>query len=285
MVYVPELIMVDFSKAFQSVPECPTEIETTLTGSLPRWLNGTLLKNGPGVFEVGPDSFRHWFDGFAIFQRFRFTDGKVFYKSKHLRSDSYKNCLKANRIVTAQFGTPASLDPSLNFFRRYSKKFLPPKLTDNDVVNFVQFGDQVWAATETTLMHQIDPATLDTTKKVDMSKYVAVNVETAHQHYDKRGNVYNIGWSLNTYKVFVTPNSDLFKQTTNLEGFEKTKIMATIKSKRKGFVSYFHSFAMTENYIIFVEMPLLINTIKLLSAHVRTKSFKDSLTWKHDQKV
>jgi UDP-glucose 4-epimerase len=33
---------------------------------LPPWLSGTLIRNGPAVFDHGGKSFRHWFDGQAM---------------------------------------------------------------------------------------------------------------------------------------------------------------------------------------------------------------------------
>ncbi|PSQ57667.1 beta-carotene 15,15'-monooxygenase, partial [Halobacteriales archaeon SW_7_71_33] len=34
-------------------------------GTLPEWLTGTLLRNGPGAFETGATAVDHWFDGLA----------------------------------------------------------------------------------------------------------------------------------------------------------------------------------------------------------------------------
>lgn len=49
-----------------------TEIEI---GNIPSWLQGTLLRNGPGIFSVGDTSYNHWFDGLAIMHSFAFKDG------------------------------------------------------------------------------------------------------------------------------------------------------------------------------------------------------------------
>jgi carotenoid cleavage dioxygenase-like enzyme len=40
-------------------------------GTIPRWLNGSLYRNGPGMFEVGEHKFKHWFDGMSMLQRFQ----------------------------------------------------------------------------------------------------------------------------------------------------------------------------------------------------------------------
>lgn len=46
-------------------------------GSIPPWLQGTLLRNGPGLFSVGNTSYKHWFDGMALIHSFTFKDGKL----------------------------------------------------------------------------------------------------------------------------------------------------------------------------------------------------------------
>lgn len=44
--------------------------------------------------------------------------GEVFYRSKFLRSNSYKRNIKANRIVVSEFGTMSYPDPCSNIFSR-----------------------------------------------------------------------------------------------------------------------------------------------------------------------
>ena len=38
-------------------------------GTVPSWLQGQLVRNGPGRMEVGPDKFNHIFDGSALMHR------------------------------------------------------------------------------------------------------------------------------------------------------------------------------------------------------------------------
>lgn len=49
-----------------------------VSGTIPGWLQGTLLRNGPGIFSVGDTSYQHWFDGMAIMHSFTFKDGESF---------------------------------------------------------------------------------------------------------------------------------------------------------------------------------------------------------------
>ena len=34
--------------------------------SIPAWIQGTLYRNGPGLFELGSETVKHWFDGQAM---------------------------------------------------------------------------------------------------------------------------------------------------------------------------------------------------------------------------
>lgn len=106
------------------------------------------------------------------------------------------------------------------------------QLTDNDLVNFVQCGDEIYATSETAILTKVDPKTLDTLERVlkmdstsitfrsvialeninqghfqvDMHKYISTIVSTAHPHYDRQGNMYNIGSSYTTYNIIFSPN-------------------------------------------------------------------------------
>lgn len=40
-----------------------------VTGNIPKWLKGTLLRNGPGKLKVGEYSFQHLFDSSALLHK------------------------------------------------------------------------------------------------------------------------------------------------------------------------------------------------------------------------
>lgn len=114
-------------------------------GSLPSWLQGTLLRNGPGLFSVGHSEYNHWFDGLSLIHSFSFRNGErswpgssrhagvficklvavvageVTYRSKFLKSETYKKNCESNRIVVSEFGTMAYPDPCKNIFSRLEK--------------------------------------------------------------------------------------------------------------------------------------------------------------------
>jgi carotenoid cleavage dioxygenase-like enzyme len=45
---------------------------TTRRGSLPPYLKGNFIRTGPGIYEFGKESFKHFFDPMAILQKMEF---------------------------------------------------------------------------------------------------------------------------------------------------------------------------------------------------------------------
>lgn len=58
-------------------------------GSVPNWLSGALIRNGPGSFEFGGRRARHWFDGLAMLRRYGFAAGEIRYTNRSLRTEAY----------------------------------------------------------------------------------------------------------------------------------------------------------------------------------------------------
>lgn len=85
---------------------------------MPKWLEGSLYRNGPGVFALGESRTKHLFDGFSVLHRFTISNGKVTYFPRILDTDTWQQSVKANRLVTSQFGTYAYPDPCKSLFQR-----------------------------------------------------------------------------------------------------------------------------------------------------------------------
>ncbi|KAI2579866.1 beta-carotene oxygenase 1 [Homo sapiens] len=49
-------------------------VRAKVTGKIPAWLQGTLLRNGPGMHTVGESRYNHWFDGLALLHSFTIRD-------------------------------------------------------------------------------------------------------------------------------------------------------------------------------------------------------------------
>jgi hypothetical protein len=97
-------------------------VEGVVSGEIPTWINGALLRNGPGSIKVGKMTYNHLFDAAALLHRFNIVDGKVTYQCRFLRSDTYKKNQAANRIVVSEFGTVSVPDPCQSIFEKFVEK-------------------------------------------------------------------------------------------------------------------------------------------------------------------
>ncbi|KAK3593225.1 hypothetical protein CHS0354_012303 [Potamilus streckersoni] len=271
-------------KLFQTVHEEHEDlIEGKITGTIPSWLSGSLYRNGPGMYEVGENKYSHWFDPMAMFHRFYVKDGKAYYQSKYLRSETYKRNMAENRIVFSQFGTVAFPDPCKNIFQRFLSYFqADDSPRDNTNVSFYPVGDELYATTETHIIHRVDPDTLDTLGTVDLTKYVAINNASAHPHWEKDGTVHMIG---NVYKEGAICIAKFPPKSSSAEDFPQGEIVATVIRSNKMAMNYIHSYAMTDNYYVFVEQPLVINIWKIMLAKYTGTSLLSAMEWKPELKA
>ena len=120
---------------FDSLSE-ETHIEgLPVTGAMPPWLQGSLLRTGPAKWEVGDRTMKHWFDGLAMLHRFSLEDGRVSYANRFLETKAYRAARDTGRITYSEFAT----DPCRSLYQRVTAMF-SPKLTDNANVNLVSSG-------------------------------------------------------------------------------------------------------------------------------------------------
>uniref|UniRef100_A0A672I795 Beta-carotene oxygenase 2b n=1 Tax=Salarias fasciatus TaxID=181472 RepID=A0A672I795_SALFA len=266
-------------KLVRSVEETPEPISTNITGTIPRWISGNFLRNGPGKFEIGNQMFNHWFDGMALMHQFKISNGQVTYKSRFLSSDSYKSNKEHNRIAVSEFGTVTMPDPCKNFFQRFVSRFELPKPTDNANVSFVTYKGDYYVSTETNVMHKVDPETLEATQRVDWTKFVAVNGATAHPHTENDGTTYNMGNSYSSkgayYNIIRVPPT----KKTDGDTLEGAAVLCSIPSVDKSKPSYYHSFAMSENFVVFIEQPIKMDLLKIVTGKLTGKSISDGFFW------
>uniref|UniRef100_A0A8C7N4P6 Carotenoid-cleaving dioxygenase, mitochondrial n=1 Tax=Oncorhynchus kisutch TaxID=8019 RepID=A0A8C7N4P6_ONCKI len=263
----------------RSVEETPEPIATEVCGTIPTWIRGSLLRNGPGKFEFGNQHYNHWFDGMAMLHQFKIEDGKVTYRSRFLQSDAYKKNSERNRIMVSEFGTVAMPDPCKNFFLRFLSRFEMIEATDNASVSFVKYKGDCFVSTETNYMYRVDPESLETQNKVDWTKFIAVNMATAHPHTEPDGTTYNMGNSYGRkgalYNIIKVPPMKNNPEET-LEG---AKVLCSIVPADKARPSYYHSFAMSENYVVFIEQSIKMDLLKIVTAKLRGKGISEGIYW------
>lgn len=267
------------SPLLKSIDETPEPILANVKGDFPKWLRGNLLRNGPGKFEFGNDRYNHLFDGMALMHQFRIDAGIITYMSKFLHSDAYRINSTHNRIMVSEFGTVAMPDPCKSIFERFTSRFNILDATDNGSVNFALYKGDYYATTETNFIHKVNPHTLETEEKINLTKYIAVNGATAHPHYDPDGTTYNMGNSYGKHGMMFNIIAVPPQMSDDEETLQGAKIVCGFEPEDSLNPSYYHSFGMTKNYIIFVEQPLKINIMKILTSKLRGKSLGSSINW------
>lgn len=194
----------------------------SVTGSLPRELNGQLLRIGPNpVRDPGPDY--HWFSGEGMVHSIRLEDGRaVEYRNRWVR-------------------TPDTC-------RRLGERCGAPRLDALDVANtnVVGFAGELYALTETCAPYRLTPG-LITLGREDFGDEAAENF-TAHPHVDPvSGELHAIGYTIDDQ-----PWLDYFVIGTDARLHTRIEIPL-------GGPAAAHDFGLTQTHVLFFDLPVLYN--------------------------
>lgn len=248
-----------------------------VTGTVPDWLKGTFVRNGPTHVAIDDESVPHWFDGLAMIHGFRFNHGNITYSNKFLRSNAYQDVFDHKNLNYLGFDNP----PCMSLWQKIKLFFFPgcaPFLA-NANVNVGKVGDYYIAVTEIPSSINFDLNTMDTLGPlVYQDKLPKRNCfESAHMQIDKHAHEkinYMVNFGLfNSYIVYKIDNDSLQCDPPVLK---RKKI-----SKRSVLrPSYMHSFAITKHYVVLVEFPFVINSLSLLFS---SKPFIENYHWKPER--
>ncbi|XP_028392453.1 beta,beta-carotene 9',10'-oxygenase-like [Dendronephthya gigantea] len=268
---------------FQTPPETRERVSAEVKGTIPDWVNGTLLRNAPAKYEFGKHAYKHWFDGLSLLHAFIIEKGEVSYHSKYLETNAYTKGSEKERIAYAEFGTAELPDPCQNIFSRFFSYFWPPERTDNTAVNVFTMKGKVFANSDSPFMNEIDPDTLEildvTNAKTDIDS-ARIVYACAHPHEENDGNVYHVMTSVgrqSRYNIVQVPPAQRATHIKVDKPLEGAKIIASLKPHKS--ITYYHSFGITTNYFIFVENPFSINSFEVLRMKVEHRSFHECMHW------
>jgi beta,beta-carotene 9',10'-dioxygenase len=230
----------DHLTGFQTLEDERIVDSLELEGTLPTWLEGSLIRTGPAKFEVGERSVNHWFDGLAMLHRFAFAEGKVAYRNRFLESSAFKASKETGEISYSEFAT----DPCRSLFKRVQQVF-SPRISDNANVNLTRLGEEYVAMTETPLPVVFDPETL---AAAGVAAPAPGQHTTAHPHLDAKS-----GEGL-FYATKFGPRT-----TYRLYARADTKSRREIARLPVSRPAYMHSFGITERYAVLTACPLVVN--------------------------
>jgi len=238
----------------------------SVTGDLPDWLDGSLIRNGPGAFSV-PDgsAVDHWFDGFAMLYRFTFDPAgdAVHYRNRFLRTDAYEAA--ASGEFEGGFATGETT------LRSRLATFLTDPY-DNTNIIAERYGGEYVALTESPRKVRFDPNTLETTGHVEHDDGVPTGqLSCAHVKRDP------------TSGVLVNVDT-AFGRTSQ---YHVTAMSPDGTRRHVGSVdtdqpAYMHSFALTPRYVVLTEFPLRLDPRRFLKPG-RQAPFIEQFEWDPDR--
>ncbi|RAL52918.1 hypothetical protein DM860_007686 [Cuscuta australis] len=244
--------------AWTSVRQERWEGELVVEGEIPKWLNGTYLRNGPGLWHIGDYNFRHLFDGYATLVRLHFDDGRLTMAHRQIESEAYKAATMNQKLCFREFSEVPKQNNFLGYVGELANLFSGASLTDNANTGVVRLGDgRVLCLTETVKGSiVIDPDTLDTIGKFEYSDSLGGLIHSAHP--------------IVTDTEFLTLLPDLINPgyiVARMDpGTNERRAIGRVKCRGGPAPGWVHSFPATEHYVIVPEMPLRYCAQNLLKA-------------------
>ncbi|TVQ00905.1 MAG: carotenoid oxygenase family protein [Balneolaceae bacterium] len=230
-----------------------------VTGKLPNWIEGTLYRNGPGMFKAGNQHYRHWFDGLSMLHKFTFKNGGISYANKFLQCKAYHEAKENDKISYSEFAT----DPCYSLFDRV-KEIFDPKITDSAKVNVARLGGKFIAMGEPSLQIEFDPETLRSLGVYTYDDKPKQHITTVHPHEvdEQVINLTTRFGRVSTYRFMSSSKR------------ERPELIAHHKVKEP---AYLHSFGLSPSYLILTEFPYVVNPLKII---FHAKPFIENYVWK-----
>lgn len=251
-------------KVTAALTEELSNVSLHVTGKLPAWLSGTLVRNGPVNISINGQHNAHWFDGLAMLHAFSFQEGKVEYSNKFLHTEAFKAVFEEKSLNYQGF----AVDPCRFLFKNFFTWLWPHSpAIHNANINVAKLADHYVALTEIPLPVRFDKETLETLGVLDYQDELPKDKcwESAHPHYDavrKETVNYLIEYGRKSYYV-------LYKIA---DGSTTRQILAKVPVENP---SYMHSFALTKNYIVLTEFPFVVRPLDMaLGFQPFIKNFK-----------
>ncbi|MBW4645652.1 MAG: carotenoid oxygenase family protein [Goleter apudmare HA4340-LM2] len=218
---------------FAPVREEITTDTLPVIGQLPAELSGMFVRNGPNP-QWSPIGKYHWFDGDGMLHGVRISNGQATYRNRYVQTAGWKIEQEAGKAIWSGLLEP----PQIDLPQGYSKN------TGNTAL--VWHTGQLMALWEGGVPHKIQVPDLQTIGEYTYDGQLA-SAFTAHPKVDpSTGEMMFFGYS------FTPP----YLQYSVVS--EPGKLVRTVPIDLPMAVMM-HDFAISENYTIFMDLPLTFN--------------------------
>ncbi|MFB6149056.1 MAG: carotenoid oxygenase family protein [Halobacteriales archaeon] len=238
--------------------ECQ-DVVLDVEGSFPSWLTGTFINNGPGQFEVGDTPLAHWFDALAMLRRVHIAEDSVRYTNRFVRSDDFRAAREDQRVRRSLPGTPADGSALRRLYHALTGSF-----QDNPSIGVVRLGETLYAVTESPIGFEIDPVTLETMGRRDLTAGLTADITLGHTHIED-GVQWGLGASFGTETTYT-----LFRREGDGQPDPVTRLVFDHHPP------YIHAFALTDRYAVIPAAPFGVDFRSLLSGIARGATFLDT---------
>lgn len=230
--------------------------EGMVEGSIPAELEGTLLRNGPGLFEIGGTQIPQPFDGDGMLGIFAFKGGKCFFNNRYVRTEGFVKEQQAQRMIyrgAFSVGNPAG-----------GGFYNPLDLSVKGIANtgVVHWGGKLLALYERDLPYQLSTPDL-TTQGQTVSVPSDAAYFGAHYRITQEADGSRRMVAFNAAEVGDTNKINLFEYDEGMKLLERTEF--ELPGAAFGF---FHDFLVTPNYYVFLENPMSLDLWKMATKYM-----------------
>ncbi|KAI3647200.1 hypothetical protein MP228_007421 [Amoeboaphelidium protococcarum] len=277
---------------FQTYPEIHEPALCKVSGQIPKWLKGVLFRSGPGQFVLKDEAtgkqrqFAHWFDGLQLIHRFE-VDG-------YSATVKYSRRGNAAKVGETFLNDPQSMifwgkqpeDPCVTLYGKFFQAFkrvlkiskLPPNI---NVVPYAQMpgvtqsGDNKLVITTDANMY--DVMDKDTLISQSVKSYAKVHPQlngqfsASHACSDPvTGEYFNFSLSAGAVNKLTA---------FSVEKSGKFRLFETVSNVS---LSYVHSFALTQSYLVILFQPYIVkNPLTMLYS----QNLSDEFQWLPEEGV
>jgi len=205
---------------------------TNIEGAIPKDLNGSLFRVGPGQKKNHQTQLLHFFDGDAYLQEFKFNKGNLALRAGFIDTEQRRQEIETGKMLFDDFGTEAP--------KRTRKR------KNNPNINTLPWGDKLLALSEGGHPSLIDPIDHSFIEYHDFNGTLPRNVSlSAHPKTDPQTSI--------TYGFGIKQGI-----TKSLMVYEMNCSQGTLKElynlpQKKVFM--IHDMMITENYLVFIIPP------------------------------
>lgn len=235
-----------WSQGYQSQPHEYDYWIEDIEGEIPQELDGTLLRNGPGLLDIGGYPIAHPFDGDGMVSAIAFRGGRAHYRNRFVRTQGYVEEQKAGKpLYRGVFGTQKPGGWLANLFDLRIKNLAN--------THIIYWGDRLLALWEGAEPHRLDPQTLETLGLDHLDGLLKPGQAfSAHPKIDPHGD------RTNPCLVNFSIQPGLKSQLTIWELNRNGQPLRQSTHEIPGFC-FIHDFAITPQYYVFFQNPVSFN--------------------------